>query len=114
VAISISTWRAWLSKFCIPEFSDNIKSFDTKETYHTLIDQPLTTELSLSNGNLILLTGSNISGKTTFILTIGINALLAQTVNTACASTFTVARFKIYTALRIKDNLVDDTSYYHK
>jgi DNA mismatch repair ATPase MutS len=54
------------------------------------------------------------SGKTTFIRTIGINAILAQTINTACAKKFTIPKIKIHSAIRITDNLLDESSYYYE
>jgi len=54
------------------------------------------------------------SGKTTFIRTVGINMILAQTINTACAEEMTIPRIKIHSAIRITDNLLDETSYYYE
>ncbi|WP_262502895.1 MutS-related protein [Prolixibacter bellariivorans] len=58
------------------------------------------------------MTGSNMSGKTSFIRTIGINAITAQTINTCFARHFSLAKMRIFTAIRISDDLMNDRSYY--
>ncbi|MDW3197029.1 MAG: DNA mismatch repair protein MutS [Cytophagales bacterium] len=115
MAISVSSWRESLPYYCIPEFSNSpTKTWDSEKLYHPLIHQAVDNDLKLSDQKSILLTGSNMSGKSTFIRTIGINALLAQTLNTACASTLYLSPFKIYSAIRISDDLFEHTSYYYQ
>ena len=60
----------------------------------------------------MLLTGSNMSGKTTFIRTMAINSILAQSLNICFAETYTAPYLKIYSSIRITDDLLEDTSYY--
>ena len=52
------------------------------------------------------------SGKTTFIRAIGINAISAMTINTCFASRFKLPVLKLFTAIRISDDLMNDKSYY--
>lgn len=114
-AISILTWRDSLPYYCIPEFDHSpSKTWDSEKLYHPLIDEAVANDLELTDQKSILLTGSNMSGKSTFIRTIGINALLAQTLNTACAQNLTLSNFKIYSAIRISDDLFEHTSYYYQ
>ena len=61
---------------------------------------------------LILVTGSNMSGKTTFLRTIGVNLLLAQCGSPVCATAFSFTPMQILTSLRISDSLQDQTSYF--
>ncbi len=115
IAISILTWRESLPYYCKPEFSDSsLKTWDSKNIYHPLIENPISNDLNLDSQNSILLSGSNMSGKTTFIRTIGVNALLSQTIGTACATSLILSRFKIHSAIRITDDLFEDTSYYYE
>ena len=79
--------------------------------YHPLIINAVSNTLD-TNGKSILLTGSNMSGKTTFIRTIAINTLLAQTINTAFATSFELSQMRIFSAIRISDDLLNDKSYY--
>ncbi|MGY0426759.1 MAG: MutS-related protein [Polaribacter sp.] len=60
----------------------------------------------------MLLTGSNMSGKTTFIRTVAINSILAQTLHLCFSESYSAPYYKIYSSIRITDNLLEDTSYY--
>lgn len=61
---------------------------------------------------LLLITGSNMSGKSTFLRTIGTNLLLAQCGAPVCATSFTFTPMKILSSIRITDSLQEHTSYF--
>lgn len=61
---------------------------------------------------LILVTGSNMSGKTTFLRTLGVNLLLAQCGLPVCAASFSFTPMNLLTSLRISDSLQEHTSYF--
>jgi hypothetical protein len=61
---------------------------------------------------LILVTGSNMSGKTTFLRTVGVNLLLAQTGAPVCAGDFSFSPMQLLTSLRVSDSLQEHTSYF--
>jgi MutS domain V len=61
---------------------------------------------------LILVTGSNMSGKTTFLRAIGVNVLLAQCGAPVCAARFVFTPVHLLTSLRISDSLQEHTSYF--
>ncbi|HTI09280.1 MAG TPA: hypothetical protein VL832_12015 [Puia sp.] len=61
---------------------------------------------------LMLVTGSNMSGKTTFLRTTGVNLLLAQCGAPVCATSFSFTPMQILTSLRISDSLQEHTSYF--
>ena len=112
VAISIDSFRESLPYYCVPVFTDKQKSIYTKDIYHPLLTDPIANTINISDGKSVLISGSNMSGKTTFIRTVGINTILAQTINTALAQEFILPRLRVYSAIRIADNLLDDKSYY--
>jgi DNA mismatch repair ATPase MutS len=60
----------------------------------------------------ILITGSNMSGKTTFIRTIALNSVLSQTIFTCFADEFITPFLKVFSSIRIDDNLVEGKSYF--
>lgn len=64
-------------------------------------------------GNIIVLTGSNMSGKSTFLRTLGINAVLAFMGSCACASTLTIGRFQVFTSMRTLDSLEESVSSFY-
>ena len=110
-AISIASLRATVPFWCQPVFNNNNKSLNVRNLYHPLIINAVSNNLDI-NKKSILLTGSNMSGKTTFIRTIAINTLLAQTINTTFATTFELSPMRIFSAIRISDDLLNDKSYY--
>ena len=114
VALSISSFREALPYYSFPDITKKEKLFYASEVYHPLISNPVANNIELSDGKSVLISGSNMSGKTTFIRTIGINVILSQTINTACAKQLIIPKLKVHSAIRITDNLLDDTSYYYK
>jgi DNA mismatch repair ATPase MutS len=109
--VSISSLRHGLKSFCLPQIENNNKIIDASEIYHPLIPNCVTNSIKI-DGNSILLTGSNMSGKTSFIRTIGLNIITGLTLNTCFAGQFCFPRLKIFSAIRISDNLMNDKSYY--
>ncbi|WEK34822.1 MAG: hypothetical protein P0Y53_20230 [Candidatus Pseudobacter hemicellulosilyticus] len=61
---------------------------------------------------LILVTGSNMSGKTTFLRTLGVNLVLAQSGGPVCASSFRFTPMNILSSIRVSDSLQEHTSYF--
>ena len=59
-----------------------------------------------------MITGSNMSGKSTFLRTLAINSILAQTIYTCFADEFISPILKQFSSIRIDDNLFDGKSYY--
>lgn len=109
--ISIASLRQGLDFYCLPEINDNIRVLETIEMYHPLIVNCVPNSINCA-GKSILLTGSNMSGKTSFIRTVGLNAIFGLTINTCFARHFSMSGFNIYSAIRISDDLVNDKSYY--
>lgn len=64
-------------------------------------------------GKIVLVTGSNMSGKSTFQRTCGVNMILAFAGSAVCASSFEVSLVKILTSMRISDSLEDNTSSFY-
>lgn len=64
-------------------------------------------------GTIGLITGSNMSGKSTFLKTVGINLCLAQAGGYVCASSFRSSWFRLYGCLRIHDSLTEGLSYFY-
>jgi hypothetical protein len=109
--VSIASLRHGLKSFCLPQIESDQKTFNATEIYHPLIIDCVPNSIHL-DGNSVLLTGSNMSGKTSFIRTIGINIITGLTINTCFARQFRFPRLKIFSAIRLSDNLMNDKSYY--
>lgn len=108
--ISIASLREGLSHYCLPTITER-KTLLAKDIFHPLIANCVENSINL-NHKSILLTGSNMSGKTSFIRTIGLNAITGQTINTCFATEFSMPKMTIFSAIRISDDLMNDKSYY--
>ncbi|MFB6340710.1 hypothetical protein ACE1ET_03255 [Saccharicrinis sp. FJH62] len=65
-----------------------------------------------STGELHIVTGANMSGKSTFLRTALINLVLASTGSAVCAKEFSYKPASIFSSIRTFDNLIDDVSYF--
>jgi len=109
--LSIATLRDEAPYCCKPVIEKGSKVLEFSNMYHPLIIDCVSNSMN-TNGKSILLTGSNMAGKTTFIRTIAINVLLAQTINTCFAQDFKLSQMHLFSAIRISDDLLGDKSYY--
>ena len=109
--ISIASLRKGLDQFCLPEINNKSKVLEASAVYHPLIHNCVTNSIQVKDKS-ILLTGSNMSGKTSFIRTIGISAITGLTINTCFAERLSMPRIKVFSAIRISDDLMNDKSYY--
>ena len=107
-AISVASLKSDKLENCEPKFTTE-KHIYTKEITHPLIENCIANNINLVNKSL-LLTGSNMSGKTTFIRTIAVNSILAQTLNVCFAKEYSAPFIKVYSSIRITDDLLEDTS----
>ena len=78
--------------------------------WHPLLTHPVKNSIRADRG--VLLTGSNASGKSTFLKTIAINTILAQTVHTCIAKRHRGSFLKVLTSMALRDNLAGGESYY--
>jgi len=109
--ISTGSLRDGLNVYCIPSINENTNRIIVKEVYHPLIFNCKNNDVEILNKS-ILLTGSNMSGKTSFIRAIGLNVITGLTINTCFAKSLSFPLLRIFSAIRINDDLMNDKSYY--
>lgn len=112
-SIAVASFRTWLGEdgYCLPELIQSEKPFFKMEQgYHPLIEEPVSN--SIHAEKCVLITGSNASGKSTFIKTVAINGILAQTIHTAVAASYNASYFKIFSSMALRDDLQGKESYY--
>ncbi|WP_172919736.1 MutS-related protein [Capnocytophaga canis] len=81
---------------------------------HPLIaeNQRVTNSISFKENRFVILTGSNMSGKSTFLRTLGVNVLLTSMGLPVCAKKANVHPMKILISMRLSDSLNDGKSYF--
>ncbi len=99
-----------------PQIKDEPHFILTNEMGHPLIkkEQRISNDFHLENkGQLALITGSNMSGKSTFLRTLGVNIVLAQMGAPVCAKNFEISLMQVFTSMRTQDNLEENVSSFY-
>ncbi len=65
------------------------------------------------SGEMLLITGSNMAGKSTFLRTMGINLCLAYAGTVVNATSFQTSLFEVYAAIKVSDSVIDGYSYFY-
>jgi len=110
--IAIQSVRIGLPHYSKPVFYTENMKMDLEDMYHPLIYNCVPNSIHTRTDEGVLITGSNMSGKTTFIRSIAINTLLAQTIYTTCTSAYKAPLLKIQTSIRTTDDLGEHKSYF--
>jgi len=109
--ISIASFRNEYQNFCTPSFSKNKNIFRVEGIYHPLLQKPVPNTFQFASKD-ILITGSNMAGKTTFLKTFGVNSILAQTIHNCMAGKYEAPLLKVISSISRSDNILDGKSYY--
>ncbi len=111
MAIAIASFRASIPFFCTPEFTGE-HIIQMEEVYHPLIDDPVCNTVTIDRNCII--TGSNASGKSTFIKAVAVNVILAHCIQTCMAKKMSLPFAQIITSMAVRDDLMLGESYYIK
>ncbi len=106
---AVLNFRGSSEVWCAPEFTDE-KGITFKGLVHPLIEKPVANDFDIT-GN-ILVTGSNASGKSSFVKATAINAILAQSILTCTAEQFRLRRCKVVTSMAVRDDICAGDSYF--
>ena len=112
--LAVASWRASLTNgWCSPKFWQTDPAggaLEIEGLYHPLLSEPVKNSIHAGRG--VLVTGSNASGKSTFLKSAALCALLAQTVHTCPAESFRGGLYRIFTSMALRDDLESGESYY--
>lgn len=109
--IAAAGYREGLQAYCIPEFAQGGQAgLAVLGLYHPMLENPVKNDIITQKG--VLLTGSNASGKSTFLKAVALNAVLAQTIHACCADSYKGLFFRIMTSMALRDDLIGGESYY--
>lgn len=102
-------------EWAMPEIKETSLMLGAKNIGHPLIiKNRVCNNLKIDKAeSILLITGSNMSGKSTLLRTAGINLVLAYAGAPVCADTFCCSIMNIYTCMRISDNLEENVSSFY-
>jgi hypothetical protein len=107
---AIASYRQSLKVYARPSF-DPSHGLDIKGAYHPLLANGVENSLNLRERNCVIM-GSNMSGKSTFLRTIGINVILAQGIYTCNAREYNGAFHNVLSSISISDDIVSGKSLF--
>ena len=102
--------------FIFPKVESGLSSLQASELGHPLIPEKdrVCNDLDMPlKDHIRLITGSNMGGKSTFLRTVGINMVLAMAGSVVCAKTLAFPLRKIYSSMRTRDALSENTSSFY-
>ncbi len=99
--------------FCFPELNDDHK-IEIHNLGHPLIEAAtrIDNNVDFSKQRFIVLTGSNMSGKSTFLRSLGVNMVLAGIGSAICATKANISPLNVWVSMRVSDSLEDNESYF--
>lgn len=109
--ISVASWRRSLPAWCAPEFDTGPVRIEVEEGVHPLLDEPVPNSLDIA-GRSVLVTGSNMAGKSTFLRMVGLASLLGQSLATCPARRFAGVPFRLATSIQHRDQVLEGRSFY--
>ncbi len=100
--------------FVFPEINDN-HEISFEELGHPLIQNKIsvTNSISFQPQSFFILTGSNMSGKSTFLRTLGVNMVLAGIGAPVYATKASIYPLPVLVSMRLSDSLTDSESYFY-
>ncbi len=111
-AISVASWRAGLPVWTRPCVRPPGSAAALTEVRHPLVADAVPSSITMAAGRGVLVTGSNMSGKSTLLRTVGVNAVLAQTLGTCLATEYAAPILHVRSCIGRADDLIAGKSYY--
>lgn len=110
-ACSVARFRESLPTWCAPTFGPVGKRIEIHGLYHPLLTSPVANDLCLDHQDLVV-TGSNMAGKTTYLRAAGVGAVLAQSIATVPAESWSAPPLHVGTLITRNDDLASGKSYF--
>ena len=110
-ALSVASYRAGTAGWTRPVFNPSgpVRLDDVR---HPMLPDAVPNSIGLLPPNGVVITGSNMSGKSTFLRTVGVTAILAQTINTCLARRYEAPSFVVRSCIGMADDPATGKSYY--
>ncbi len=110
-ACAVAEWRGTIGDWTRPTLIPRGRTMHCAGIVHPLVADAVPNDLDV-DGQSIFVTGSNMSGKTTFIRAVGVTAVLAQTLATAAASHWEAPMLDVRSSIGRTDDVLSGKSYY--
>jgi hypothetical protein len=111
-AMAIASFRTGTDGWIRPRFSSPDAPATFVDLRHLLLDEPVPNSIALAPPHGVVVTGSNMSGKSTFLRTVGVNAVLAQSIDTCLARRYEAPIYHVRSCIGRSDDLIAGKSYY--
>jgi hypothetical protein len=114
--ISLSNFKFNNPDFQFPVLSESDSVLSAVKMGHPMInsDKRVCNDFTLEKaGKVIIITGANMAGKSTFLRTVAVNYILAMIGAPACAQSMTFLPLKLFTSMRTTDSLAHNESYFY-
>jgi hypothetical protein len=114
--ISLGNFAANNQSYVYPSVSAGDVFLSSVHLGHPLIDERAMVRNSFEiphRGMAIIVTGANMSGKSTFLRTLAVNYILAMAGAPVCADRFVFRPVELFTSMRAEDSLADNESYFY-
>ncbi len=98
-----------------PQIQNSVMTFSAVNLGHPLIahEQRICNDFTLDTAKVTMLTGSNMSGKSSFLRTLGVNLVLANAGAVVTADSLNISLFRIYSCIKVSDSLAEGYSYFY-
>ncbi|MBN2472505.1 MAG: hypothetical protein JXN59_17400 [Anaerolineae bacterium] len=114
---ALATFAALHPEYTFPELVEDAQPpvFEAHQIGHPLIPfgELVRNDFALGKGEITIITGSNMSGKSSFLRTVGVNMALAYAGGAVNAAALRLSRFRLFTSIRVTDSVVDGISYFY-
>jgi hypothetical protein len=111
-AIAVASFRAEVQQWTRPDFTAPDAPATFANLRHPLVQNAVPNSVTLAPPQGLLITGSNMSGKSTFLRTVGVNVVLAQTIHTCLAERYEAPLYQVRSCIGRADDLLAGKSYY--
>ena len=110
--LGVASYLTTVPKYCTPDFNTSGR-FEFVNVYHPLLENGVANSITLKKKS-VLITGSNMAGKTTFVKTIALNMVFAQTLHICLADEARIPALKVLTSIKRSDDINQHKSYYYQ
>ncbi|MGT2906546.1 MutS-related protein [Streptococcus dentiloxodontae] len=108
-SLALQDYKSTLPYYCYSVTNDK-QEIQSEAIYHPLMTDMVANPVSFSQN--IIMSGDNASGKSTYLRTVAVNAIISQLFGFAFAQSFSYQKGKVMTSMSVEDSLTNGESYF--